>query len=212
MTPSYTQPSPAADKPVEFSVGQRQLAAIGFVSFLLLGLVATMSYVAGRITSPPAPASRVAGLPRTAATPAPSVSPEAPKAAAEAPRKPPVEQLIVVEAQTPPPPAAPAPTVTAPTVANVTPAPAVAGARPQPTPTEKLIGNTYLQVAAVDRGMAEVTCELLTRKGLPALIGDSPSDGIFRVLVGPIRNAADVPGHQAILAEAGFHPFVKKYN
>lgn len=227
MTPSYTQPTPAVEKPVEFAVGQRQLAAIGFVCFVVLGLVATLAYLAGRVAGP------------AAATPAKieAKTAPAPLVAAAAPvKKTAVEQLIMVDAPsqavkpaggkpaTEPAAATNAPVPVAATVAAAvappvsaataqTPSPVIvkSSSPPQPTAVEKLKGNTYLQVAAIDRGMAEVTHEQLKLKGLPVLIGDSPSEGIFRVLVGPIRNPADIPVHQAALNEAGFQPFIKKY-
>jgi hypothetical protein len=74
-----------------------------------------------------------------------------------------------------------------------------------------LVGNTFWQVAATDRGMAEVTCEVLTRKGLPTLLSDGPSAGIFRVLVGPIKTTDETNRYKAVLDEAQFHPFIKKY-
>ena len=227
MTPSFTQPTPAADKPVEFAVGQRQLAAIGFVCFVILGLVATMAYLAGRVAGPAA--APVAKIEAKAPVAVPASAP-VPNRNNNSSKKPAVEQVIMVDSTTqgakapvlsvPAPvvtasvtPATTAPAVIAAAAAPVTPAPAglPAVAPPKPTSVDRLKGNTYLQVAAIDRGMAEVTYEMLTRKGLPVLIGDSPSEGIFRVLVGPIRDMADVPKHQAALNEAGFQPFIKKY-
>ena len=210
-TSSFVHSETVPEKSVgEFSVGQRQLAALGFVVFLLLGFVATMSYLAGRVArNPQLPAQVVA----SAATPV------RPRSAAPLPVpvvvKPAVEQLILVETASVP--VVPAPVITAkPSALETLPAPAPApvkasAAQLTPVPTELLKGNTYWQVAAIDRGMAEVSCEFLIRKGLPALLGDSPSPGIVRVLVGPIHTQDETARHKVVLEESGFHPFIKKY-
>ena len=206
MTPTFTHTDPLPGKPAaEFSVGQRQMAALGFIAFLLLGFVATMAYVAGRVAHAPAP---LVGATPTAR---PRLQLAAPSAAVKAPsveierKKPAVEQLIVVEA------AAPDPVVT---TKPADPLPGlVPGKAPElkPVAPEFLAGNTFWQVAATERGMAEVTCEFLARRGLPAVLGDSPSPGIFRVLVGPIRTPDETGRHKVVLDAAGFHPFIKKY-
>ena len=189
------------------------MAALGFIAFLLLGFVATMAYVAGRV-------ARSAGPPITALPGMrPARVPEAPTASAiKVPeverKKPAVEQLIMVEAAAPGTPVPP-PTMAA-QPAEPPPAPAGVvspGKAPElrPVAPELLAGNTFWQVAATERGMAEVTCEFLTRRGLPAVLGDSPSPGIFRVLVGPIQTPDETSRHKANLDAAGFHPFIKKY-
>ena len=206
-TSSFVHSETVPEKSVgEFSVGQRQLAALGFVVFLLLGFVATMSYLAGRVArnqQPPVQAAAAAPVRQRSATPLPP----APVV------KPAVEQLIMVET-------ASAPAVTSP-VTSAKPSalesvPALAPVKASVSqltqvPTELLKGNTYWQVAAIDRGMAEVSCEFLLRKGLPALLGDSPSPGIVRVLVGPIHTQEETAKHKVVLEESGFHPFIKKY-
>lgn len=218
MTQTYTQATPAEDKPVEFAVGQRQLAAIGFVCFVALGLVSTLAYVAGRVAGQPGEqAQRAAG--QTPAAKAPAAQATVVAAAPVAKKPSPVEQLIMVDSVSPPaepaPPVAPKPVPPPAVASQPAPAPPPVVVKPsggyEPTPVEKLTGNTYLQVVATERTKAVETCDKLAQKGLPALIGDSPSDGIFRVLVGPIRNASDIGGYQALINEVGFQPFVKKY-
>ena len=217
MTPSMTESDPLTGKPaVELALGQRQIAAIGFVAVLLLGCVATMAYVAGRTIGPGG------GAPAAVAKTIPAVQVPSRTAAATAPIavKPAssgkVEQLIMVEA-------AAAPATTQPSIMSARaaeppplvqqPAAAAKPATPElkPLTATLLAGNTFWQVAAIDLGMAQVTCELLTRKGLPAVLGDSPSPGIYRVLVGPVHTPEESTRHKAVLDEAGFHPFIKKY-
>ena len=51
-------------------------------------------------------------------------------------------------------------------------------------------GATYLQLGAVDRGIATIMAEGVRARGLPALVAPGPNDKVFRVLVGPFPNAA----------------------
>ena len=213
-TSSFIHSETVPEKPVgEFSVGQRQLAALGFIAFLLLGFASTMAYVAGRVArNPQTPAPVAAGAPpvrQRAAVPLPVPA-----------SRPAVEQLIMVETASS---AVPLPAGAVPSAPSAGKPVAVAAQLEKPAastpaghqltqvPTELLKGNTYWQVAAIDRGMAEVSCEFLLRKELPALLGDSPTPGIVRVLVGPIRSPDDTARYKAVLEESGFHPFVKKY-
>jgi len=69
---------------------------------------------------------------------------------------------------------------------------------------------TYLQVAAVDRGMAGVLVEVLHRKGFQAEFTSGPTEDIFRVLVGPAKDAEALARTKADLQAAGFTSFVRK--
>ena len=199
-TSSFVHSETVPEKPAgEFSVGQRQLAALGFIAFLLLGFASTMAYVAGRVArNPQAPAAAAVPVRQRSAVPLP------------VPGRQSVEQLILVETASLAPAAANPAAVTAPVETPVASTPVKAHQLTQ-VPVELLKGNTYWQVAAVDRGMAEVSCEFLLRKELPALLGDSPSPGIVRVLVGPIHTPDETARYKAVLEESGFHPFIKKY-
>jgi cell division septation protein DedD len=71
-------------------------------------------------------------------------------------------------------------------------------------------GATYLQVAAVDRGMAGVLVEVLHRKGFQAEFTSGPTEDIFRVIVGPAKDADALARTKADLQAAGFTSFVRK--
>ncbi len=213
-TSSFIHSETVPEKPVgEFSVGQRQLAALGFIAFLLLGFASTMAYLAGRVARNPQAPDPVAA----------AAAPVRQRAAVQLPvpaSRPAVEQLIMVEtaSSTVPSPAGAIPSAPAAgkpvavTAQLEKPAPSTpAGHQLTQVPTELLKGNTYWQVAAIDRGMAEVSCEFLLRKELPALLGDSPTPGIVRVLVGPIHTPDETTKYKAVLEDSGFHPFIKKY-
>jgi cell division septation protein DedD len=70
--------------------------------------------------------------------------------------------------------------------------------------------GTYLQMAAVDRGVAEVFVEVLLRKGFEAVIANGPTEDMFRVLVGPVKDATSLARVKADLQAAGFTSFPRK--
>ncbi|MBK5291829.1 MAG: SPOR domain-containing protein [Acidobacteriia bacterium] len=72
-------------------------------------------------------------------------------------------------------------------------------------------GSLFFQVAAVDQGMAEVSVEFLLRKGFAARMAPSRTEGIFRVLVGPLSDGAETSRVKGQLEAAGFHPFAQRY-
>lgn len=75
-------------------------------------------------------------------------------------------------------------------------------------------GETFLQVAAVKREEAEAIAEVLRRRGLPAHAVPKPGQGspVYRVLVGPTRDAADLSSKRESLRSAGFrHIFIQRY-
>jgi hypothetical protein len=71
-------------------------------------------------------------------------------------------------------------------------------------------GESYLQVGALDRGMANVSLKYLQDSGIPArleAVADSP---LWRVLVGPLDTTTLAPMKQK-LDELGFPSFLKQY-
>jgi cell division septation protein DedD len=69
----------------------------------------------------------------------------------------------------------------------------------------------YLQVLAVARAEADVLAEVLAKKGFRALVAPGPNEKVFRVLVGPAKDATDAAKLKTELEAAGFKPFIKKY-
>jgi hypothetical protein len=49
-------------------------------------------------------------------------------------------------------------------------------------------GKVYIQIGAVERGMAIILTEGLRSHGFDAFVGSGPSERIFRVLIGPLPN------------------------
>lgn len=154
-----------------------------------MGLVATLAYVSGRSIS----AAQLAEGPCAS---------EKAKAMVVEPASSPVPPPMHAQAETLPP--MPKAVVAAPAPAPVTPPAPSVDAPPAP-------GSTYWQVGVVDRGIAGVFVEHLTRMGLRARVADGQTPGFPRVLVGPLPTQASVDETKARLDKSGFQAFLKKY-
>jgi cell division protein FtsN len=201
----------------ELVLGNKQLLTVFFIVVVLLGIFATMGYIVGRSTAPapPAESKRESATrqppvydPRSQAEmPAESSAKPAPAPPAE-----PVKPKTDLRPAPEPAPAKPAP----PKAAEPPPAkpavPGAAGAGPlflEPAP-----GQTFLQVLAVAKADAEIAVNTLRKKDVKAYIAPGPAgqDKLYRVVVGPLENAAAIAETRAKLKELGFeNPIVRKY-
>jgi cell division septation protein DedD len=71
----------------------------------------------------------------------------------------------------------------------------------------------YWQVVATARPDAEIIAEALGKKGFHVVLAPTPNkDGVFRVLVGPVADAASQAQTRTGLESAGFkNPIMRKY-
>jgi cell division septation protein DedD len=76
---------------------------------------------------------------------------------------------------------------------------------------EPQAGQTFLQVSAVAKAEAEILTELLVKKGFRAMVAPGPTDKLFRVLVGPAKDTAELGKIKSDLELAGFKSIVRKY-
>ncbi|HOK44429.1 MAG TPA: SPOR domain-containing protein [Bryobacteraceae bacterium] len=195
----------------ELVVGNRQLLTIVFIMMVLFGIVFTMGYLVGKAGSPEKPAmAAVQGQPADVVAQRPG--PSAPLPATESTAVP----------ELPPEGEAKAPVGTVPVreapAASVTEAPA-----PQPAETAQKSadslppapGQTFLQVGAVKKPDAEVIVDVLKKRGFSAriapVVAGQPDDALWRVLVGPLPDAATLAKTRADLQNAGFSVIVRKY-
>lgn len=186
----------------ELVLGNKQLLSVFFIVVILLGIFFTMGYVVGRNSAPVDTTRRTETYERQnapSAMPSSTTRREAAPAVTEAPSQ-------TTSAASEPP--APAQTA-APAKAEAAPPkpieiPPVTVAQPQ-------AGQTYLQVVAAAKPEAEVLAEILAKRGFRAFVAPGPNDKVFRVLVGPAKDAADVVKLKTDLEAAGVKPFVKKY-
>lgn len=159
----------------------RRLVAVSFGAVLVVGWASCAGYIAGRLVT--SEWYRQAGVAdRSEPSRSSGLNSTTPQ-----PSPPPVARAA--EPEPPSPPTAVAP----------------ASGDPGQVP-----GQQYLQVAAVNRGVAEVFVEVLARKGFPGRMAEGPDERTFRVLVGPLAKA-EIPETRSALDRAGFPAFVRTY-
>ncbi|MEO8130137.1 MAG: SPOR domain-containing protein [Bryobacteraceae bacterium] len=180
------------DGEFELILGNKQLLSVFFIVIILLGVFFTMGYIVGRNS----------GAPETAKQATPIDAKPAEQAAGQSAM---------------PPAATPAPTVVEPVASSSEPprlphkdpieVSAVTHSIAQPIP-----GQIYIQVLAVARPEAEVLVDVLSKKGFHAMVSAGPNDKIYRVLVGPAKDASDAGKLKGDLEQAGFKlAFAKKF-
>jgi cell division septation protein DedD len=87
----------------------------------------------------------------------------------------------------------------------------VASQSGQPFFQSPLAGETYLQASATTQTDSETFVQLLRSKGFPARYTTGPSESIFRVLIGPIRDEYHYAELKARLDQAGLEHFERRY-
>jgi cell division protein FtsN len=220
-------------------LGHRQLLSVFFIVVILLGVSFTMGYIVGRNSAPTAAAvatpQRPAAEPSGTAFPGSSTAPSAVGETAPANEPPLAPGQVMVNqpvpsttgtvparppATTAEPPAAvpvaprPAPTTTAPVAAvkEKEKAPVVDDRKAANLHGEALPGHTYLQVVAVKKPDAEMIASILRKNGFSqAIVVPGPNEVLFRVLVGPLKDAAALSKTKMDLDAAGFKSMARKY-
>jgi cell division septation protein DedD len=216
----------------ELVLGNSQLISLFFVVVALCGVFFALGYMIGRNSGHPVVAN-LDGSAATATTPAPATtepsretppsdvpsaaSSSAPSSALSSTQPAPAPDAAQA-IQTQPARSLPAPVPGSskePAAAERTqtkPAPAAAAAATATSeiqPTEP--GATYLQVAALRHDDAAKLVRTLREQDLPAHLAESPKPEIFRVLVGPYHQTAQVADAKARLKTLGFaNAFVQK--
>jgi len=207
----------------ELVLGNKQLLSVFFIFIVLLGLFFSIGYMLGKSSGPADVARKPAAetsarsdagpssMPRSGAAAKPiEVAPATPAPKTETPLETPKPELVA---------AAPAPVVTktetkAP-VAEKTPAKPLEitpVSKPAPTGITQPAPGMYIQVLALDKTQAEVLADVLAKKGFHSMVAPGPNEKIFRVLVGPAKDQADVGRLKGDLEKAGFkEAFPKRY-
>jgi outer membrane biosynthesis protein TonB len=222
----------------ELILGNRQLISVFLIVVILLGIFFSMGYIVGRNSAPSAVETAREARPSSLHWPSADAEKEkaAPAPAQQLPLAPPEPDVPAkakpqaehpAEHPAPPPAAAPKATAAAkptpipkpaappkkeekPKVAAPPPAPATPAARASVT-GDPATGD-YWQVVATSRPDAEIITETLSKKGFHAVMAPAPKDGIFRVLVGPLRDTSSQAQTRTALEGAGFkNPLLRKY-
>ncbi len=181
------------DGEFELILGNKQLLSVFFIVVILLGVFFAMGYIVGRSSGPAEAAKRnQAG---DAAAPARTDAQSSMPAATTQTLVEPVTKTVETPAPTPP-------------VERTIKAAAVSAS----AVTEPVAGQIYVQVLALGKPEAEVLAEVLAKKGFHATVAPGPNDRLFRVLVGPVKDAGDAGKIKGDLEQAGFKgAFPKKF-
>jgi len=76
---------------------------------------------------------------------------------------------------------------------------------------EPEMGKVYIQIAAVERGMAMLLTEGLRSHGLDSFVGPGPNDKLFRVLIGPLPDPATFRQAMVTVNAMDLANFARKY-
>jgi len=90
----------------------------------------------------------------------------------------------------------------------------VAQVLPAPEPPlfdTPLKGPVYIQLGAVDKGVATLLTHGARKLGFDAFISSGPESNVFRVLVGPFQDAAAYESARATFKELGLDNFSRRY-
>jgi cell division septation protein DedD len=182
------------DDQLAIVLGQRQLIAVCCMFLVVMGLVSTLAYVCGRSIT----AAQMKAQEKTEPAAAIFVDPVRPMALERAKASGP----MTAQAETLP---------VRPKPATIPPVVRPATAATEEEPAEPAQGETYWQVGVVDRGIAAVFVEYLTKHGFRARTASAQSGSLRRVLVGPVTNPADAESTKRNLDAGGFQSFMKRY-
>jgi cell division septation protein DedD len=197
----------------ELVLGNKQLLSAFFVVVVLLGVFFTMGYFVGKNTATggynngqsasssgglrPDPAGKPVESASSGGTLTPPAAPESTTSPADTNPQPAIDAKPAPSTQ----PAAEEPkreTVKS----ERLPDPVV-----PPTKEQK-----YLQVAAIHRSDAENMVKVLKDHGFPARLGESPKQGLVRVLVGPFNTTSELGHTKSDLKAKGFDSIVASSN
>ena len=209
----------------ELVLGNRQLLSVFFVIVILMGVCFAAGYIFGRNSGSAPDAARPkkgaestividptsegkGGAQRSSLAPGQvEVRGGSPVAAAKPPARPAPAGGTAERAAAPPPVAAkPVTEPVKPAAAPSRPASEAGSGLVQPEP-----GQTYLQVAAVRRPDANTLVSELRKKEFSAGVAAGPNETLFRVVVGPLKDSAEVNKERARLKELGFDPLLKRF-
>jgi cell division septation protein DedD len=228
-----------SDGETEILLGNKQLLGIFFVVVILLGVAFAGGYKIGQGSKKPGFLASTGDQPATSTSTGPGETHSVPAEGAPASANSSSDGSISPTSERPPqteapPPASPAETAPAQTTqaretplgshsnAGKTPksAPAEdpeAAGPPPPVPSRLAFtpqpGQMFLQVAAVGRDEAEAIADVLRKKNFHAHAVPKPgSTKLYRVIIGPVRDASDLSSTRTALRNTGFREIiVQKY-
>jgi cell division septation protein DedD len=76
---------------------------------------------------------------------------------------------------------------------------------------EPVSGSVYVQIGAIDKGIAVVLAEGLRTHGLDTFVAPGPSEKVFRVLIGPLPDPAAFQRAKDAADQLGLTNFARRY-
>jgi cell division septation protein DedD len=182
----------AADAPEDFEIvlGKRQVAGVLFLATVFVVVFAGLAYVAGEAMAPARTVMVETPAPVADAAPAPVATSPQLTTPPQVTTPLPVATLVA----TPPPIEAPKPAASQPPVF----------ANPKD-------GVLYLQLGAVEKGIAVIFVDGLRAHGFEAFAAPGPTEKIFRVLVGPLADHEAYQRAKKAVDDLGLNTFARKY-
>jgi cell division septation protein DedD len=121
----------------------------------------------------------------------------------------------VIQLEQPPAPAVPVIEATV-APASVATSPSAMPVMPKPAAEVPLFASPvpqaiYIQVGAVEKGVATVIAEGLRKHALDSFVAPGPSEKTFRVLIGPFPNAEAYQKAQNVVDQIGLASFARRY-
>lgn len=80
-----------------------------------------------------------------------------------------------------------------------------------PVFAEPKAGSVYIQMGAVEKGVAIIFAEGLRKHGLNAFVGPGPSEKIFRVLIGPLPDPPAYVKAKETVDQIGLSTFARRF-
>jgi len=195
----------------EILLGNKQLLGIFFVVAILLGVAFYGGYVVGKGSSAHHPPTTVAATTSVTDQPAPAANPptggETHSVPAESgpPAEPaPAAMDSATQSSEPP--------LGSPKRKNVENPATTSSNVPAAEPFAPQAGQAFLQVTATGRDEAVAIADVLQKKGFRAHAVPKPGNSkLYRVLVGPIHDAADLSSTRDSLRRTGFREVIVQH-
>jgi cell division septation protein DedD len=210
----------SGENETEILLGNKQLLGIFFLIAVLLGIAFTGGYMIGRngtrkavapapAEAAPAPSAGAGGGETHAVSPADSSTADSSTAASQNATDNSLPDTAPADSSgNPVPLGAPKRKKPVEPQAEAETAPAV----PEPVAFTPQSGQEFLQVAAVARADANEVADVLRKKGFRAHAVPTPSNpNLYRVIVGPIRDAGDLAATRDSLRKTGFRDVIVQH-
>ncbi len=223
--PAATPEIPPKSAEFEIVLGRANVASWLFIAVIAMAVCSSLAYLAGRSAGPrkamaaaasaAAPVRALAVVPTVESSPAalPTSPAAQPTTASPAAALPIATSPAALPTSTFPHAAQPttaSPVAALPTASILAP-PNTAARTGAPLFAEPEAGQVYIQIGAVEKGMATILAEGLRSHGFDAFVAAGPSERVFRVLIGPLPNPESFRRAKAAVDAIDLSAFARRY-